>query len=243
MSPTDADLRLALESYDASLSTRAGASKASSDLVALDAWYRTTLRTSLSSSPTALTVEQLGRLMEWKLARGKWRPKLVEMANSNPQTLLTSCTPPSPTATAKVSLTALCSLKGVGPATASAILSLYFPKTEPFLSDEAFEAMGLGKAEYTVKGWEKFRAAMEKRLADGKWETMEELEKACWSWGVREKYGDGGEGEKKEVKGKKDTKRKAPGADAVVDVDAAAEKDSPKVAASRPSRAKKSKAT
>ena len=207
--PTDAELRAALAKYDASLATRAAASKASADLVELDHWFRTELRpTVASSAPTSLSVVQLGRLMDWKLAvrlyptpaqrtplirasqRGKWRPKLVQLALSNPDALVASCTPPEPTAQSKTALNALCVLKGIGPATASAILSLYNPIDEPFMSDEAYEAIGLGKAEYTVKGWEKFKDAMRKRGESSGWDSQEELEKACWSWGVQKKFGD-----------------------------------------------------
>ena len=122
-------------------------------------------------------------------------------------------------------------MKGIGPATASAILSLYDPIAEPFLSDEAYEAIGLGKAEYTVKGWEKFRTAMTERVEAGAWESMEDLEKACWSWRVRSRYG-GGEERKAETTKKEETKRKAEvgGDDASEDTSTA-----------QPSRVKKSK--
>ncbi|KAM0749387.1 hypothetical protein T439DRAFT_303264 [Meredithblackwellia eburnea MCA 4105] len=141
--------------------------------------------------------------MRWKLARGKWRPKLYELAVSNPPTLVTSLTSKlaSNEYSSKESLVALTTLKGVGPATASALLALYHPTEEPFLSDEGYEGVLKGKAEYTVKGWEKFREVMVERRAKGGWETMEELEKALWSWGVRRKWGEeGNTGDKKNEK-------------------------------------------
>lgn len=207
MEPTDAQLRQSLERYDDSLALRAAASKSSADLVALDSWYRQDLRALVSArTPPHLTVAELGKLMEWKLAvrlpssslhqrlilrpqHGKWRPRLLQLALSNPAPLVLSTTTTAYSLDPLPALKLLNTLKGVGPATASAILALFRPSTEPFMSDEAYEAMGLGKAEYTVKGWEKFREAMGERRESGGWESVEELEKAAWSWGVERKYG------------------------------------------------------
>lgn len=57
-------------------------------------------------------------------------------------------------------MTTLTGLKGIGPATASAILSLADPSGQcPFLSDEAMHAFGLvnnaGKLDYTISNWSK----------------------------------------------------------------------------------------
>ena len=84
-------------------------------------------------------------------------------------------------------LTRLSTLKGVGPATASAILALFFP-SEPFMSDEAMEGVsGGGKAKYTVKSWREYRQRMQSRAKEGEWQ-MDELEKAYWSWAVLRRY-------------------------------------------------------
>jgi hypothetical protein len=69
----------------------------------------------------------------------------------------------------------LTSLKGIGPATASAILSLADPSGQcPFLSDEAMHAFGIvnssGKLDYTMPNWGKLRKASQ--------ETAEQLNKA-----------------------------------------------------------------
>ena len=70
--PTDAQLRQALTTYDDSLALRAAASKSSADLVELESWYRQDLRALVSSRAEAgschVTVAELGKLMEWKLA-------------------------------------------------------------------------------------------------------------------------------------------------------------------------------
>ena len=136
---------------------------------------------------------------------GKWRPRLVQLALSNPAPLVLSTTTSAYSLEPLPAIKLLSTLKGVGPATASAILALFNPTTEPFMSDEAYEAIGIGKAEYTVKGWEKYKKAMVERKESGGWESLEELEKAAWSWGVGRKYG----GMEEKVVKKSPGKRKA----------------------------------
>ncbi|BGP17624.1 hypothetical protein JCM10213_001275 [Rhodosporidiobolus nylandii] len=203
--PSHADLTASLSRYAAALALRAKASKSSKDLVELDAWYRGDLRQLVADrrkanedSKAQLTREELGRLMEWKLARGKFRPRLQDLVLSNPPSLVSStssiasCTAPAD------ALSQLSSLKGVGPATASAVLALWHPETEPFMSDEALENCdeygegkdGKGKKEYTVKAWRGYREKMQERKEKEGWESVEDLEKALWSWAVERKYGE-----------------------------------------------------
>jgi hypothetical protein len=75
--PADAELRLALTTYSTALKLRAAAFKSSADLVSLDHWYRTELgevierrRAANDAGTSYLTVEELGKLMQWKLAVG-----------------------------------------------------------------------------------------------------------------------------------------------------------------------------
>lgn len=88
--------------------------------------------------------------------------------------------------TAKQSLLKLNSLKGIGPATSSAILSLFSPDSLPFMSDEALKyAAGLDeKPKYTVKEWEWFVAEMRNRIKREDWSGTDELEKAAWSFAI-----------------------------------------------------------
>lgn len=86
----------------------------------------------------------------------------------------------------------ICSLKGVGPATASAILSLYNPAEDPFFSDEAFDiciGKGAKKPKYSAKEWTALKKLMLDRVKAEEWENVEVLEMAMWSWGVQKKYG------------------------------------------------------
>lgn len=67
------------------------------------------------------------------------------------------------------------------------------------MSDEAMENVGaygedeagsLGKKEYTVKAWQAYRKQMRDRMKKEDWASIEELEKALWSWAVERKYGE-----------------------------------------------------
>lgn len=98
----------------------------------------------------------------------------------------------------EAALKELSKLKAVGPATASAILALWYPDSEPFMSDEGLDyaaALGPGesgknpKRDYTVKAWRTYKEEMLDRKEREKWESVEELEKALWSWAVLRKYG------------------------------------------------------
>ncbi|GAA6028685.1 hypothetical protein JCM8097_007346 [Rhodosporidiobolus ruineniae] len=233
--PSRADLDAALARYPTALSLRAKASKQSAGLVDLDAWYRGELREVVAErkkedtgGEAELTREELGKLMLWKLARGKFRPRLHDLVLSNPSSLVQSTTSSASTASPSGALAQLSTLKGVGPATASAVLALWHPDSEPFMSDEALENCecyeegeeGRGKRDYTVKAWREFRTKMLERKEKEGWESVEELEKALWAWAVLRKYGteeeetgEGEEEEKREEKRKKGKKRTSAAAD------------------------------
>ncbi|KDE07782.1 hypothetical protein MVLG_02050 [Microbotryum lychnidis-dioicae p1A1 Lamole] len=212
--PALAQLRTALSHYPTSLALRANASKSSKELVELDHWFRVDLRHKLGISAPGdadhgatkpktktknsanqlvpLDRDDLTNLMRWKLARGKFRPRLIELAASNPTTLIDSVlTPLLERSTPSLSLVPLLStLRGIGPATSSALLSLYRPRTDPFLSDEAWTVFfPTEKPEYTEKAYKRFCEVFKVRLEEEGWGSAEELEMACWSWAVREKYG------------------------------------------------------
>lgn len=202
-----------------------------------------TRRTAAEDRSAYLTRTELGRIMEYKLAvsvalasrqisrqcadplpfeiirqRGKFRPRLVQLALSNEDALVQSTTKKVSSILlestvngtvfngskstgsimlederAERALQALCALKGVGPATASLLLSLLsdpltYPDSsssesrdglreivhdgtditlpqEPFMSDEVYELVMPGhKADYTLKSWREWRKAMRTRM-------------------------------------------------------------------------------
>ncbi|BGP41369.1 hypothetical protein JCM10449v2_005347 [Rhodotorula kratochvilovae] len=198
--PSHAELTVALKRYPAALKLRAAASKASADLVELDGLARIKAEKDGEGDAGArLTKEELVRLMDWKLARGKFRPRLQSLVASNSASSLRSAiSSAAGAATLENALKELSKLSAVGPATASAVLALWYPEEEPFMSDEAMDGAeafgegepgGKGKREYTVKAWRGFREQMMARKEKEGWQSMEDLERALWSWAVERRYG------------------------------------------------------
>ena len=124
--------------------------------------------------------------------RGKWRPSLQKYIESNPEDLVLSTTRKGflESNSPEIAIKSLCVMKGVGPATASAILSVFQYKTEPFFSDEAVEIILKLKADYTVKMLNSYRIGMQQRVKEDEFANVEELERACWAFCVQQRFGD-----------------------------------------------------
>lgn len=110
------------------------------NLVLLDEFYRAELPSLIHQrNPNPyITTPELAKLMQWKLARGKWRPRLLDFVSSLDEELVKSASGKSFESLPDLSkaVSALTVLKGVGPATASAVLAAYAPDVAPFMSDE-----------------------------------------------------------------------------------------------------------
>ncbi|GAB4823304.1 hypothetical protein N2152v2_010350 [Parachlorella kessleri] len=164
----------------------------------LERWYFEELPALLKErSPAYLEKADLVRLVEWKLVRGKWRPRLQQYAQQLGEAEVKDATmrglallahtkqgqqqqqqaqqegkqkgdqqPPlavSQAAEVEKALTIVTGLKGVGPATGSAILSA-FDSSIPWMSDEAMAA-ALGSKDYTVKKFKELLEALRKKAA------------------------------------------------------------------------------
>lgn len=118
-----------------------------------------------SSSTLSITKDEMLHVVQWKFAKGKPRHALMKHLNSNTESDVLSC---SQSAFAHVeqivktdaddindyvkqSLESFCELKGIGPATASAILGLYCPQHFAFMDDEVIECLYDKKRGYTLK--------------------------------------------------------------------------------------------
>lgn len=113
-------------------------------------------------SSSFLTKEQLlDVVVEWKFLKGKPRNALRPMLRSNsPELIQTSCRNAFEKAATSLELdevdipgaiSALCEPRGVGPATASAVLAMYRPDVFAFMDDEVIECLYAGKRGYTAK--------------------------------------------------------------------------------------------
>ncbi|KAJ4986452.1 DUF1479 domain protein [Stagonosporopsis vannaccii] len=113
-----------------------------------------------------LSKADVERLVEWKLKHGTFRPALMNLVKSNPADVIQSTT-----ASAFSSLDSdkdvlkalklLTVLRGIGPATASLLLSVYHPDAVPFFSDELFrwshwDGVGpVSKGPKAGQGWDR----------------------------------------------------------------------------------------
>ncbi|KAM9715961.1 uncharacterized protein ACNS7B_022107 isoform 2-T2 [Menidia menidia] len=182
--------RSVYDNYWAVVEAKAKTKKAGS-LLKLDKWYQEELPTLISSrSVKHITLSELVKLMEWKLTRGKFRPRLQQLVASNGGDIVEKCSskafsllPDVPAAISELS-----SLRGVGPATASAILAAGAPELTAFMSDEAMESVpGLKPIQYTAKHYALYlnrmaaqSAKLNKVDAQQDW-TPQRLELCLWA--------------------------------------------------------------
>ncbi|KAF8078806.1 hypothetical protein FPV67DRAFT_1466565 [Lyophyllum atratum] len=96
-------------------------------------------------NPMHITLSEMQTIMDYKLAFGQNRPALRAMIKKNSvahvkdvsERALAHALDDGDWEEVKKAMDVLCELKGVGPATASLILSLLYPSVIPFFSDEA----------------------------------------------------------------------------------------------------------
>lgn len=175
----------------------------------------------LATQQGYLSKEQFIRLVEWKLARGKFRPSLRGYAaKQDPKALAVASKEAYRILhdekgsggieedTVLNALRVLTGLKGVGPATASAMLAA-MDDSIPFMSDEALMVC-LGKREYTVKAYQtlfsKMRDKQTALLANAGQDDgicIKDMEAALFASSVALSDTRGGEKKKKQKKKKK----------------------------------------
>ncbi|MCJ8728374.1 hypothetical protein PDJAM_G00003850 [Pangasius djambal] len=138
----------------------AGKQKSSGKLLELEKWYQEELPAAiLARTERSLTQPELVKLMEWKLTRGKFRPRLKQLIGSNSEEVVLRCTKKAFALLPDVqsAIAELSTLKGLGPATASAVLAAGAPGEVAFMADEVVESIAeLRPVQYTAKHFSLF---------------------------------------------------------------------------------------
>jgi hypothetical protein len=152
----------------------------------LDAWYHGELPALTRARAAAhVTLPELVRVTEWKMARGVWRaPNLVLVRGNDADAVATTSADalsriPHPTAP----IAGLASLGGVGPATASAVAAAAAPDRYPFFDElVAAQVPALGPVKWTLGYYARYADALRARAAElGDGWTPAMVERALWS--------------------------------------------------------------
>lgn len=154
----------AREAYGRALETSGGPR-----LVQLDAWYHAELTGLLAARrPAWLSLDELIEVVQWKMHRGTYRARNLALVRQNAAEEVESASraafaamPHPATPISKLSV-----LRGVGPATASAVVAAARPDLYPFFDDVAAAAIpDSGRVEYTARGYARFSERLRERAA------------------------------------------------------------------------------
>merc|ERR1712010_426759 len=134
------------------------------NVIKLDKWYQNDLPKKIKSrgKDAHMVHDELVQTIKWKLARGKFRPNLVNLVQMNTPRVAMQETKKAfrklaKTGDLQAASQSLCALKGVGPGMASAVLAAGRPDVAPFMADECIMSMpeydGL---DYTMKEYMRY---------------------------------------------------------------------------------------
>lgn len=131
------------------------------ELIKLDNWYQNELPKKIKSrgKDAHMIHEELVQLMKWKQARGKFYPQLSYLIKVNTPRAVMAETKKAFRKLPNIesAMAALSNLKGVGTATASAVLAAASPDIAPFMADECVQAIPeMEGSDYTAKEYLNF---------------------------------------------------------------------------------------
>jgi hypothetical protein len=134
-----------------------------------DPWYRETLPGLIAARPEPyVTRDELIWVVEWKMARGVWRARNLHLARANEPAAVEQASRAAFFAAEdeRRALRLLGALRGVGPATVSAVLAAHLPARYPFFDDVvAAQVPGLPVGDFSVKAYLAYAAALRERAA------------------------------------------------------------------------------
>ena len=141
-----------------------------SRLVVLDDWYCLDLPEMVKSrTPRYVTLDELVKVTEWKMKRGVYRARNLELVKGNPPELVQGCSQkafamaPDP----RKPIAELAELSGVGPATASAVMAASRPDVYPFFDEiVANQIPDLGPVAFTIPYYLKYAARLRERTVE-----------------------------------------------------------------------------
>jgi hypothetical protein len=155
-------------------------------LPALDRWYREDLADAVvGRKPAHVTLDELVKITEWKMARGVWRARNLALVRSNAPADIEEVSAaalmaiPNPT----TPITLLAKLAGVGPATASAVVAATNPEFYPFFDElVAAQIPQAGKLVFNLKYYAWYAEALRERATRlGHGWTPAMVERALWA--------------------------------------------------------------
>jgi hypothetical protein len=179
--PDAATLRRALDAYDEVVARQKVAR-----LPDLDRWYHDELPGTIGGrSPAHVTLAELVRVTEWKMARGVWRARNLVLVRGNTDADVrqasTAALARIPHPTGPISV--LAKLAGVGPATASAVVAAASLGAYPFFDEiVAAQLPGLGPVAWTLGYYARYADIVREQAQalGGDW-TPARLERALWA--------------------------------------------------------------
>jgi len=168
--------------------------EARKELIKLDNWYQNDLPTIINGrADKYVTKEELEKLVRWKITRGKFRPTLPSLVASNSPDAVVDATKKAfeKLPDVKSALDCACVLRGIGPATASAVLAAGAGDTVAFMADETVLAFSqISVLKYDIRTYMQFNEAitevtneLQKLDPDFDW-TVHEVEKTLWAHSV-----------------------------------------------------------
>jgi hypothetical protein len=139
-----------------------------------------------SRSPPHILHSELAQIMKWKLTRGKFRPlqKLVE-SNDKAKVVEFSTTAFQELENKNLqrAFDAICQLKGVGVATASAIFAFVAPDLAPFMADEIIESTTSSGRDYNMRTYLSMCESLREKARRLRWD-LERVGRALWTCAI-----------------------------------------------------------